>query len=211
MKKKKIVSQRKKTRNLLESRAQILGAAFSEIYAHGFQGCSIDDILAKTNLTKGALFHQFPSKLELGYAVASEVLTQMILDRWVDPLKEYKNPIDGILKQMHRHIGGVTESDWQRGCPLNNLVQEMSGIDKGFQERLTKTIDLWIDGIQGELQRGIREGAISEKTNTRSLAEYFVMFHEGLYGFLKAKPDRRTYNSLFKNFKKSLQGYLISN
>ena len=71
----------KKTRNLENTRKHILDVAFMEIFIHGFQGVSIDNIVKKTSLTKGAFYHIFPKKLDLGYALVEEVITPMIIDR----------------------------------------------------------------------------------------------------------------------------------
>lgn len=48
---------------------------------HGFQAASLNNILAKTGLTKGALYHHFPDKDRLGYAVIEEVIRDS-LDRY---------------------------------------------------------------------------------------------------------------------------------
>src|ERR1700722_8738617 len=101
---------RKKTRNLVETRAAILDAAFEEIYAHGFHASSIDAILERTDLTKGALFHQFASKLELGYAVVDEVIVPMTLERWVTPLAAFDDPLQGILELVVRNVGDAPQS-----------------------------------------------------------------------------------------------------
>src|ERR1700733_12236818 len=127
---------KKKTRNLAETRAAILGAAFDEIYAHGFHASSIDAILERTELTKGALFHQFASKLELGYAVVDEVIVPMTLERWVTPLAAYDDPLAGILDLLERHVGASPPAELGLGCPLGNLIQEMSNTDAEFQRRL---------------------------------------------------------------------------
>jgi len=104
MKKRTRSTGRKKTRNLAETRAAILTAAFEEIYANGFHASSIEAILERTNLTKGALFHQFASKLELGYAVVDEVVSPMSLARWVTPLSAFDDPFEGILQLVERNI-----------------------------------------------------------------------------------------------------------
>lgn len=52
----------------------------------------MDDLVKKTTLTKGAFYHQFPTKLALGYAVVDEVLTQLILERWIIHWKPTKIP-----------------------------------------------------------------------------------------------------------------------
>ena len=56
------------------TRDRILGTAFNEFYRHGFQGGSINRIVADAGITKGALFHHFAGKNELGYHVVDEVM-----------------------------------------------------------------------------------------------------------------------------------------
>ena len=58
-----------KKRDLEKSRKEILAVAFFEVFTHGFQGVSVDDIVKKTSMTKGAFFHHFRTKLDLGYAL----------------------------------------------------------------------------------------------------------------------------------------------
>ena len=93
-----------KQRDLEATRRQILLVAFETFFRQGFQGTSMDDLVKKTTLTKGAFYHQFPTKLALGYAVVDEVLTQLILERWIIPLEAYENPVEGILTLMQRNI-----------------------------------------------------------------------------------------------------------
>ena len=56
------------------TRDKLLKAAFEEIYRSGFQATSLDIILTKARVTKGALYHYFPDKASLGYAVVDEVV-----------------------------------------------------------------------------------------------------------------------------------------
>ncbi len=57
-------STAKNTEQELATRQVILEAAYEEIHARGFQGASLSKILSSTSLTKGALYHYFPTKLE---------------------------------------------------------------------------------------------------------------------------------------------------
>jgi len=43
------------------TREKILDAAFHEIHRYGFQSASLANILERTGLTKGALYHHFPT------------------------------------------------------------------------------------------------------------------------------------------------------
>lgn len=45
-------------------------------------------------MTKGALYHYFDSKEDLGYAVVDEVIMEIGKEKWPRPLQNAENPID---------------------------------------------------------------------------------------------------------------------
>ena len=59
-------------RNPQHTREKLLHSAFEEILQHGFQGMRVDEVLLKAELKKGAFYHHFRSKTELGYCVVDE-------------------------------------------------------------------------------------------------------------------------------------------
>ena len=69
-----------------ETRRQILDAAYTVIHRHGFQAAGLNDILAMTGVTKGAMYHHFPGKTALGYAVVDELVKAYLEDWWLAPL-----------------------------------------------------------------------------------------------------------------------------
>ena len=174
-----------KKRDFEKSRKEILNVAFFEIFTHGFQGVSVDDIVKKTSMTKGAFYHHFPTKLDLGYALVDEVIKPMIIERWIIPLNNFDNPLEGILSQMAKLIGECPPDLLEFGCPLNNLVQEMAPIDDGLKKRLKSALNLWIDEMDGQLKRAQADGFLKNEVNTREVAHFIVMAHEGFYGLIK--------------------------
>ncbi len=191
-----------KVRDLDRSRKEILEAAFMEIYALGFQGVSVDEIVAKTKLTKGAFYHHFPSKLEMGYALVDEVIRPMIIDRWIRPLDAYENPLDGILFQVKFLIGDSDSVHLKLGCPLNNLVQEMSPIDPGFHKRLKYALNFWVDEMEKQLKRAKKSGYLRPEINTKQVAHFVVMNLEGFFGMLKCLDDPKLFIVLFTSLKR---------
>jgi TetR/AcrR family transcriptional regulator, transcriptional repressor for nem operon len=190
-----------KKRDFEKSHRKILDVAFREVFTHGFQGVSVDDIVQKTSMTKGAFYHHFPTKWDLGYALVDEVINPMIIERWITPLNNFENPLEGILRQMEKLIGECPPELLKFGCPLNNLVQEMAPIDNGFAKRLKSALDLWIDKMDEHLKRGQADGFIKSDVNTREVAQFVVMAHEGFYGLIKGLGSAGVFQALSQSIK----------
>jgi TetR/AcrR family transcriptional regulator, transcriptional repressor for nem operon len=188
-----------------KTRKQILDVAFDEIYHRGFQGVSVNEIVAKTDVTKGAFFHYFATKNDLGYAIVDEVIREMTLDRWIRPLAAYKNPVQGIISRFRKIIESTPDEHIGYGCPLNNLTQEMSSVDPVFREKLVAVMNLWIEETAKYLKKAQDEGYLSKKADPRQVAEFVVMVEEGSYAMVKNLRDKKVYWSLFDSLKQYLE------
>jgi len=193
-------------RNPVETRKQILDVAFMEVFAHGFQAVSVNDIIEKTTLTKGAFFHHFPTKSDLGYAIVDEVLIGLTIQKWLQPLAAYKNPVQGILKNLKEKIDTSSDEQLGLGCPLNNLVQEMSAVDPVFSAKLHTVLEFWIQGVDKHLQRAQANGYLKPDIDTRQLATFIVSVHEGGFGMSKSFKNRKPFLAIYH----SLKDYLLT-
>lgn len=172
-----------------ETRGKILMAAFEEIYLRGFQAASLNNILKKTNTTKGALYHHFKNKMELGYAVVDEVIAETLKANWIEPLTKTDDPITIIQQILEKSGDQMTEEDVRLGCPLNNLSQEMSPIDEGFRERISTIYTEWEAVIEEACDRGKVAGNIREDADSNQLAILFVATLEGCLGLAKSRQS----------------------
>jgi AcrR family transcriptional regulator len=188
-----------------KTRAIILDEGFNEIYRRGFQATSIDDIVAKTGMTKGAFFSHFHTKNELGYAIADEILLKMTLERWVRPLAAYKNPVQGIITRFRKIIETMPDEHMGLGCPLNNLVQEMSAVDPVFKDKLNAILRQWISETEKCLKKAQTEGYLRKDVNTRQIAEFVVTVEEGSFAMVKNLRDKKVYWSLYESLKQYLE------
>jgi len=187
------------------TRQTLLQAAFQEIYRSGFQAASLDNILSNARVTKGALYHHFGSKQELGYAVVDELIRGFILDGGVRPMEKAENRIDGLLAVV-RSKGPHPSFDQRLGCPLNNLAQEMSPLNEGFRKRLESVFREWREGIAKALRRGQEGGQVRSDVDPVEAADFFLAALEGSVSLAKNAQDR----NLFDNCKAGLSRYLES-
>jgi len=174
------------TRAPEETRRRILQAAFAEFYRTGFQGGSLNRIVDEAGTTKGALFHHFRGKNDLGYAVLEEVIQPHLKERWFDSLAESIDPIEDLKAVFRQRMKDHIESgSLAQGCPLNNLAQEMSPLDEGFRQRIEKFYDRWREGLAGLFARGIKMGKVRREVSPRNVAAFILAAHTGIMGAAK--------------------------
>lgn len=177
---------KRRTRDPDVTREKLLLAAFEEIYRRGFQAASLDTILAKAGVTKGALYHHFPDKLSLGLAVVDEAVKGLLLERWLGLLDQYPGDSLTALQNTLRHrAANPGPNEIQLGCPLNNLAQEMSPLDERFRRAINATFDAWREGFARALERGQAEGTIRREVDAKKVASFVVAAVEGSFGLAK--------------------------
>ena len=176
-------------RNAEQTRERILQATFELMYRNGYQGMRVDQILAATGLAKGALYHHFANKQALGYAVVDELLQKEMETRWVEPLRDCEDPITAIKQVLEKATCDMTLEEMQQGCPLNNISQEMAGLDEGFQERLERIYNLWSGSIAQALERGQASGTVKALVEPAVIATFIISSLQGIIGAIKCMQD----------------------
>ncbi len=165
-----------------DTRDKILFAAYKEIHVNGFQAASLNHILAHTGVTKGALYHHFPNKTALGYAVVDEVIADRIFHSFIEPLTSAEDPIQGLIALIEQSGRSFTLTDIQLGCPLGNLAQEMAPIDEGFRLRLNRIYERWYQAIESAVIKAQQAGTIIPQVDARQVAMMMVATMEGCLG-----------------------------
>lgn len=187
------------------TREKILQAAAEEIYRVGFQAASIGDILKKLGISKGALYHHFASKQELGYAVLDDVLCGKAGAAW-DAALNHEDPIVGLCDMLECMAGQLEGQRLHCGCPINNLAQEMSPVDEGFRARLEKIYASWHRRIQNALAGAQQRGLMRADVDASEAAYFIIAAMQGAMGLAKNAQDC----AIFRASVKGLALYLNS-
>lgn len=168
----------------------MLDAAFDEMYSKGFRAAGIDAILAGAGVTKGALYHHFGNKQGLGYAVVEERVKPLVRERYIHPFQSSDDPVHALHRMGLRMEDELLKVGiLQKGCPLNNLIQEMSGVDEGFRVRLAEVLDEWTGTIANGFRDGQAKGAIRSDADPVAVAAFAVSSYLGAVGVAKNTQD----------------------
>ena len=176
------------------------------MYQNGYQGMRVEQILQATGLAKGALYHHFKNKQALGYAVVEELLMQDVHTRWVEPLSQCDNPLTGIEEVLNHECHTIPEEMLSMGCPLNNISQEMAGLDDGFHQRLETIYNTWSGAICEALERGQQTGIVRKNINPHTVSIFIISSMQGIIGTVKCMQDKQ----MLIDLKEQLIGYIMS-
>jgi TetR/AcrR family transcriptional regulator, transcriptional repressor for nem operon len=169
-----------------ETRRKILNAAFQEFHKNGFQGGSLNHIIDAAGTTKGALFYHFNGKDQLGYAVLEEIIEPHLREQWFDAFAKSDDPIADLKRTVQNCTARCRQSGvLERGCPLNNLAQEMSPLDENFRKRIEKVYAAWRKCLETAFARGIKAGTVRKDVSPHNVAAFIVAAQTGIIGTAK--------------------------
>jgi TetR/AcrR family transcriptional regulator, transcriptional repressor for nem operon len=184
-----------------ETRQQLVIAAFLEMHEQGFRNASLTRILKRVGVTKGALYHHFKNKDELGYAVIDEVIWTQAQAMWGHLMEGEGHVVDRMADLLRGEMDNADDDSVSFGCPVNNLVQEMSSIDEGFRQRLERIQTAWREAMQRAIELGQAQGQVKLEADAKRTAILMVASFEGCSGIAKCACSGEL-------FKECLQGMI---
>lgn len=177
------------------TRKQITEKAFHQFYKYGYRATSVNEIMKETGLSKGAFYHNFKNKDELGVLVVKAELNKRIYEAMISPLCA-QGEAKAILKSTFLNkLKAFTNDEKLLGCPVNNLINEIGGTQNLLNEALKDLIDTWTKAVIKIIERGHLDGSIKPETNPKQVAIYLVSSFEGMRGIQKLYKDDSQWNA----------------
>lgn len=167
-------------------RTRIVMAAMELFWAKGFNSTSIADILSRTQLNAGSLYHVFPGKQDVLIAVL-EAYRDGLYENLIDPAWEgVDDPIERIFALLARYRWLILETDCTYGCPIGSLALELHEADPVVRELLAVNFANWSSAIERCLEAA--GDRLPADLDRRALAEFVLTTMEG--GVMQARTHR---------------------
>jgi TetR/AcrR family transcriptional repressor of nem operon len=175
-------------KNSNDTRQKLIDITYDEIYEKGYQAASLSEILSKAQVHKGSMYYFFENKKEMAMSALKEKLSERFTKRYATILA-YESK---ILDELFKVLNDISLRDFKKGCPLANIVQEMSNLDedfdamsKGFYEDLKKCFKDILD--KAILLKELKS------CDTQKLALYITVVVEGAILATKATGNEKDY------------------
>lgn len=191
------------------TREKILHRCFEAICEGGFTNLRTDKEIKRLRITKGAFYHYFPSKLDLGYAVIDEILMPMYAQRW-SVLEEKTKGVAVALNEIIENIKvSSTDISVKRGDVLANLMVEMSNEDEGFRLKLEEVLESQVKLIQRAILNGKAAGEMKPQIDARSMAYSLIGQLHGCYAVAKTRNSRDVFTLMMNALQRQLKEVLF--
>lgn len=183
------------------TRSMILHKAFELIYVKGYQTTSIDDIIATTQVTKGAFYYHFKTKDEMGLAIINEVLKPTLARSFIEPLQGEQDPLNAIYNLMDSLLMKNEFLKVEYGCPASNFTQEMTPWNSEFNKALNELTREWTEAITATIERGKKSGVIRKEVNAKQVTTFVMSGYWGIRNLGKLENSKKVYISYLKQLK----------
>ena len=152
----------------------------------GYSSTSIADILSRSQVNSGSLYHFFPGKQDVLVAVLEayrDGIGPMLLEpAWggVD------DPLEKVFALLAQYRRAIVDTECEYGCPIGSLTLELHEPDPAVRELLAANFTAWVDAVEA----CFREAAyrFEPGTDLRALAELTLNIMEG--GVMQARTYR---------------------
>jgi AcrR family transcriptional regulator len=169
-----------------KARDRIVEAAMDLFWSKGYNSTSISDILSRTQLNSGSLYHVFPGKQDILLAVL-ERYRDWLYPMLVEPAWQgVDDPIERIFALLAKYRWLILETDCTYGCPIGSLALELHEADPAVRNLLAANFTGWV----GAIERCLADAGnrLPADLDRRALAEFVLTTMEG--GVMQARTHR---------------------
>ncbi len=172
-----------------DARTRLLEAARDVIRQKGFSATSVEDICRKAEVTKGAYFHHFKSKEELGVAAAnywSETTGELFRSA---PYHQPDDPLERVLAYLdfRKSIIGGELARWT--CLVGTMAQEVYEQHRSIRDACADSIFSHAATLEPDIAAAMEKHGTKGDWTAKSLAEHTQAVLQGAFILAKASGD----------------------
>lgn len=177
------------------TREKILDAARSLILDHGFAGTTVDAVIKQAGVSKGAFFHYFPSKSDLGH-----ILLRQYADGDAEHLHENMrkaeelsdDPLQQLLifvKLFEQEMRSLEEPF--PGCLFASYLNNPELFDEQTLGIIRESMLTWRSRLMEKLEEVAEAHPPRREVDPESLADMMMVTFEGAFVVSQSLEDPR--------------------
>jgi len=171
-----------------DTRKKILKTAERLMWYKGYDAASLNDVVKKAGVSKGALFHYYPNK----QAITMEVLDKYAAEQLYAPFDKYMKDAHsvktGLFEWLQNMFEVFSKGNFKGGCLLGNTTLGLSDREKDIQEKVKQIFLQWENQMVSYFKPAFQDGKLLMEP--RQFARLLIAQVEGVIMLGKAHKDQ---------------------
>jgi TetR/AcrR family transcriptional repressor of nem operon len=187
---------------------KIINAAERLILKRGYDGTSLNDVVAAAGVSKGAFFHYFPTKQAVSREVIEKYANEQIFIPLEKNMSRAHSPKQGLLDWLQETYNAYAQWKFTGGCMLGNFALELADKDENIRDQLKQIFLQWENQLVGFLKPAHAEGKMTMEP--RQFARLLIAAYEGVTMTAKVHKDTNRAGREFQAIGQLIEAVIVN-
>ena len=187
---------------------RLQSTGLSLFYEKGYYNTSVDDILKRLSLSKGAFYYHFDSKEDYFIQIIQNLVVRKVYSLLIEPIEGHDHTLDLITNCFENALETAVHNELDYGFVLNNFINEFNGRNENIMRHLNEVLKVWEVTLVSAIQRGKFNGHIDRHVDAEGVAIFLMSSFMGIRTLMvETAPSARKYRymSQLRYYFKSLE------
>jgi TetR/AcrR family transcriptional regulator, transcriptional repressor for nem operon len=170
-----------------QTRQHIIAQSAPLFNQKGYEGCSLQEIMAAAGVEKGGIYRHFRSKEELALAAFDFAWAEVSYGR-TRGLEEIEDPLLRIEAFIRNFAG--RKPALRGGCPLLNTAIDADDGNAALRALAREALEGWRTRLRSLISLGVRQGKLKTGVRPYAVASLIIGGLEGALMMSRLDEDR---------------------
>lgn len=176
-----------------DPRTKLIDAAMELFAYQGYGPTGLAQIAERAGVLPGSLWYYFPTKEDL-LAATLERRRELLVPEVTAPVwASVDDPLERVFALLAQYRRMLESTGFEHGCPIGNLVLELSNTHPHARELLAANFDGWLAAVEGCFRDAA--GRLPPSADPRTLATFVLTTMEGAVMLARTWRDFRAYDA----------------
>jgi TetR/AcrR family transcriptional repressor of nem operon len=174
-----------------DTRARIIAEGARIVHLKGFNSAGVQEILHAAGVPRGSFYFYFRSKEEFGLALIDYYMEYFLGRMDAHFNSSGSSPLATLRAFFDEKLEDFRDAQFQGGCPIGNLAQEMGDLNEAFQAKLCEALDKIRERIVLCLSLAHQHHEIDPALDPEETADFILNSWEGALMRMKVARDNK--------------------